>query len=184
MSYAQFGYAAFPPTTQLMVGEHQHEFRFLPVLRGDSSGRASSGVDSSSVCSLPATYDSRLLTTYHPRLYDHQAYPNFTGVDSSAFYPSLVSYASFHSRKESFLEVNGQWETETMNSDSCGLIQLESRKDPSSLFATHEVCTSVRQVYFEFVVVALGLDWIVANFWFRKSYRVPSVAQCAFTKLL
>ncbi|GFQ84902.1 iroquois-class homeodomain protein IRX-4 [Trichonephila clavata] len=89
MSYAQFGYAAFPPSTQLMVGSTSTSSVSSPCCGGDSSGRASSGVDSSSVCSLPATYDSRLLTTYHPRLYEHQAYPNFTGVDSSAFYPSL-----------------------------------------------------------------------------------------------
>ncbi|CAL1276892.1 unnamed protein product [Larinioides sclopetarius] len=89
MSYAQFGYAAFPPTTQLMVGSTSTSSVSSPCCGGDSSGRPSSGVDSSTVCSLPATYDSRLLTTYHPRLYEHQAYPNFTGVDSSAFYPSL-----------------------------------------------------------------------------------------------
>ncbi|KFM58187.1 Homeobox protein caupolican, partial [Stegodyphus mimosarum] len=73
----------------LMVGNTSTSSVSSPCCGGDSSGRTSSGVDSSSVCSLPATYDSRLLTTYHPRLYEPQAYPNFTGVDSSAFYPSL-----------------------------------------------------------------------------------------------
>ncbi|XP_015907356.2 homeobox protein caupolican isoform X2 [Parasteatoda tepidariorum] len=73
-----------------MVGSTSTSSVSSPCCGGDSSGRTSSGVvESSAVCSLPATYDSRLLTTYHPRLYEHQAYPNFTGVESSAFYPSL-----------------------------------------------------------------------------------------------
>ncbi|KAG8188678.1 hypothetical protein JTE90_003934 [Oedothorax gibbosus] len=94
MSYAQFGYAAFTPSTQLMVGSGGSTTTPVassPCCGGDSGGARPSSSEPTSVCSLPATYDSRLLTTYHhPRLYEHhQPYANFTGVEASPFYPTL-----------------------------------------------------------------------------------------------
>lgn len=108
MSYTQFGYS-YPSSSQiLMTGQHPTA---TPCCQSANSGDPHSGggqpspaaAAAAAVCTLPAAYDSRLLSTF-PRLatglavnglygssYADQGYVATLGTGSSAFYSSLPS---------------------------------------------------------------------------------------------